>query len=221
MHYDPSNPDHGMQYDPFKALVVPRPIGWMSTLSEDGQSNLAPFSFFNALSDKPPILIASIANGNHSLSNVLATKECTISVAHRAQTDAMNMSSARVDASVDEFGLAELEKASSKVVKPPRVVNCPAAFECTLWKTIPLPVNKDTGTGFTSVLFEVVSIYIDDQFIVEGRVDTASMEPISRLGYMDYAVVNKDSMFTLNRPTVADDGKSATLDTTPWDGVYR
>jgi len=101
------------------------------------------------------------------------------------------------------------------------VALCAAAFECTLWKTIPLPLNDSTGTGFTTVILEVVGVYIDDQFINDGRIDTASMQPISRLGYMDYGIVNEKSMFTLNRPAVADDGKSATLDTTPWDGKYR
>jgi len=221
MHYDATNPDHGMQFDPFKALVVPRPIGWVSTLSDTGRSNLAPFSFFNALSDKPPVLAASIANGKDSINNLTATGECTVCVANKALTDAMNMSSAAVDTSVDEFELAGIEKEASIYVKPPRVAQCAAAFECKLWKTIPLPVNESTGTGFTTVILEVVGVYVDDQFIKDGRIDTASMQPVSRLGYMDYGIVNEASMFTLNRPAVTDDGKSATLDTTPWDGKYR
>lgn len=221
MHYDASNPDHGMQYDPFKALIVPRPIGWISTISESGQPNLAPFSFFNALSDKPPILAASIANGKDSVVNILDTEECAVCVVHHELMDAMNMSSAAVDTTVSEFDLAELGTAESKVIKPPRVANCAAAFECRLWQSIPLPLNKETGLGYTTVILEVVSVYIDDKFIVDGRVDVPSMQPVSRLGYMDYAVINADNMFTLNRPSVAEDGKTATLDTTPWDGTYK
>jgi len=203
MYYDASNPDHGMQFDPFKALIVPRPIGWISTVSESGQPNLAPFSFFNALSD------------------ILETKECTVCVVHHELMDAMNMSSAAVDTSVNEFDLAELGTVESKIVKPPRVANCPAAFECRLWQSIPLPLNKESGVGYTTVILEVVSIYIDDNFIADGRVDVPAMQPVARLGYMDYAVINADNMFTLNRPSVADDGKTATLDTTPWDGTYK
>jgi len=181
MHYDATNPDHGMQYDPFKALVVPRPIGWISTLSES--------------------VAASIANGKDSIVNIHETKECTVCVVHHELMNAMNMSSASVDTSVNEFTLAELNTESSTFVKPPRVASCPAAFECKLWQSIPLPIN--------------------DKFIIDGRVDIPSMQPVARLGYMDYAVVNENNMFELNRPAVAKDGKSATLDTTPWDGKYR
>ena len=221
MHYNPASPDHGMQFDPFKALDVPRPIGWISTISESGQHNLAPFSFFNALSDKPPFLAASIANGKDSLVNIQQTSECTVCVVHHELMDAMNMSSAAVDTSVNEFSLADLGSEASTVVKPPRVANCPAAFECKLWQSIPLPINEETGNGFTTVILEVVGIYINDKFIVNGRVDIPSMQPVARMGYMDYAVVNENNLFTLNRPAVSEDGKSATLDTTPWDGKYR
>ncbi len=221
MQYDPANPDHGLHFDPFKALVVPRPIGWISTLSADGQANLAPFSFFNALSDKPPFLVASLSNGNDTVTNLLATEECTVCVVHLELMDKMNMSSAAVDASVNEFELAELAIEKSNRVKPSRVAGCPAAFECQLYQSIPLPLNKDTGGGFTTVILEVVSIYVDDKYLRDGRVDTATMQPVSRLGYMDYAVTNESNMFCLNRPQVADDGKNASLDTTPWDGTYR
>ena len=221
MQYDADNPDHGMQFDPFKALIVPRPIGWISTLSASGNPNLAPFSFFNALSDKPPFLIASLSNGNDTVTNLLETKECTVCLVHLELMDKMNMSSAAVDTSVNEFDLAELGTQASQHVKPPRVDGCPAAFECKLWQTIELPLNAETGRGFTSVILQVVSIFIDDQFLVDGRVDTATMQPVSRLGYMDYSVTNESNIFSLNRPAVADDGKTATLDTAPWDGSYK
>lgn len=219
MYYKTDNPDHGMQFDPFKALVVPRPIGWISTLAADGKPNLAPFSFFNALSDKPPILAASIANGKDTLNNILDTQQCTVCLSSMAQIDAMNMSSAAVDTTVSEFTLADLGTESSSLVKPPRVAQCPAAFECELWKSVPLP--ESTSVSYTTVLLSVVGVYVDDQFIKDGRIDTASMQPLARLGYMDYAVINENNMLTLNRPSVAEDKLTATLDTTPWDGVYR
>ncbi len=131
------------------------------------------------------------------------------------------MSSAAVDTSVNEFALAELDTEASAYVKAPRVAGCPAAFECKLWQSIPLPVNEKSGNGFTTVILEVVGVYINDKFIVDGRVDIPSMQPVARMGYMDYAVVNENNLFTLNRPAVAEDGKTATLDTTPWDGKYR
>lgn len=221
MQYDAINPDHGMQYDPFKALIVPRPIGWISTVSVDGQPNLAPFSFFNALSDKPPFLAASLSNGNDSLRNILDTKECTVCVVHRELMDAMNMSSAAVDSSVDEYTLAGLSSENSEKVTPARVANCPAAFECKLWQAIELPINAESGRGYTTVILEVISIYINDKYIKDGRIDLQSMQPVARLGYMDYAVINEANMLTLNRPAVTADKKSATLDTTPWDGQYK
>lgn len=221
MQYDATNPDHGLQFDPFKALIVPRPIGWISTLAADGSPNLAPFSFFNALSDKPPFLVASLSNGNDTISNLLEGRECTVCIVHLELMDKMNMSSAAVDSSVNEFELAELGKQASTFVKAPRVDGCPAAFECTLWQSIALPVNEETGRGFTTVILEVKSVFIDDQYIKNGRVDTASMQPVSRLGYMDYAVTNDSNMFSLNRPKVGEDGKTASLDTTPWDGSYK
>ena len=221
MYYSTDNPDHGMQYDPFKALVVPRPIGWISTLSESGTPNLAPFSFFNGLSDRPPMLAASIANGKDTLQNVIATGECTVCVATHALVDAMNMSSAAVDSSVSEFSIAKLDTVASNHVKPPRVAQSPAAFECRLWQSVELPVDPDSGAGYTTIILKVLGIYIDDAYITEGRVDTAKMQPLSRLGYMDYAIINKDNMLTLNRPAVADDGKTVTLDTSPWDGKYK
>ena len=133
----------------------------------------------------------------------------------------MNMSSASVDTTVNEFDLAKLGSEESTHVKPPRVAGSPAAFECKLWQAVPLPIDENTGRGYTTVILEVVSVFIDDQFIKDGRVDIATMQPVSRLGYMDYGVINESGMLTLNRPSVAEDGKTATLDTTPWDGKYK
>jgi len=220
MFYSTEKRDHGLRHDPFKALVVPRPIGWMSTVDVNGKPNLAPFSFFNAISDSPPMLMFSIANGKDSLVNVQATGECTCSMASRSLIDEMNMSSAAVNSEVNEFDLANLAAAESSTVKPARVANSPAAFECRLWKAIELPIVEGRS-GYTTVLVTVESIYVDDRYINDGMVDVAAMEPLARLGYMDYAVVNKDNMFSLNRPEVDASGSTATLQSGPWDGVYR
>jgi flavin reductase (DIM6/NTAB) family NADH-FMN oxidoreductase RutF len=222
MHYPTTTRAPGMKFDPFKALAVPRPIGWIGTVNRDGVPNLAPYSFFNAISDRPPMVMFSSGGQKDSLRNILENGEFTCSIANMALHEAMNLSSAPVAPGVDEFKLAGLEAAPSLLVKPPRVAQAPAAFECRLWKTIelPLPAGK-AGVGYTMVIGEVVAVYIDDQYIKDGIVDTGAMRPLARLGYMDYAVVSPESMFTLNRPTASADGQRADVQPGPWDGVYR
>ena len=220
MFYATDTNDHGLRFNPFKALIVPRPVGWVSTLSEDGIPNLAPFSFFNAVGDSPPMIMFSVGWRNNTLKNIEATKECTISFASKPLIDAMNMSSAGVDKSVNEFSLAGIEGAESQMVKPERVAASPAAMECRYWKSIEMPAKHDGSPGYTMVLAEVVGVYINDEFIKDGLVDTASMQPIARLGYMDYAVVDESNTFSLNRPVALEDGLSATLDAGPWNGKY-
>jgi len=220
MFYATDKNQHGLRFNPFKALIVPRPVGWISTLSEDGTPNLAPFSFFNAISDNPPMIMFSFGWRNDTLKNIEATKECTCSFASKSLIDAMNMSSAGVDGSVNEFSLAGIEGAASQLVKPERVAASPAALECRYWKSIELPTKANGAAGYTMVIVEVVGIYIEDTFIKDGLVDTAAMEPIARLGYMDYAVIDESNMFSLNRPVAAEDGLSATLNAGPWDGKY-
>jgi flavin reductase (DIM6/NTAB) family NADH-FMN oxidoreductase RutF len=220
MHYDTAKRDHGLPHDPFKALVVPRPVGWVATLSKDGVANLAPYSFFNAVSDRPPMLMFSSGGSKDSLRNILETGEFTFSIATWALREAMNLSSALVVPSVDEFELAGLTKAASKFIAPPRVAESPAAFECKLWQTLPLPAPP-RGEGYTLIIGSVVGVYIDDAFIQDGLVQSGAMRALARLGYMDYSVLTPESMFTMNRPVASDDGLSASVVPGPWDGVYR
>ncbi len=222
MHYDTKHNQHGMQHDPFKAVVVPRPIGWISSVSPEGVLNLAPYSFFNAVSDKPPMVVFSSGGRKDSLRNIEASGEFTCSIATDALRAAMNMSSAAVGPEVDEFKLAGLTPAASQFVKAPRVAESPVALECKLWKTIKLPPPEGKSEALWTVVFgEVVAVYIDDRYLRDGRIDVAAMRPIARLGYMDYAVVGTENMFALNRPTVSADGTSASVDNRAWDGVYR
>ena len=220
MHYDTAKRDHGLPHDPFKALVVPRPVGWVSTLGADGVANLAPYSFFNAVSDRPPMLMFSSGGHKDSLRNILDTGEFTCSIATWALREAMNLSSALVAPSIDEFELAGLTKAASRYVKPPRVAESPAAFECKLWQTLALPAPP-RGEGYTVVIGSVVGVYIDDAYIQDGLVKSGAMGALARLGYMDYSVLTPESMFTMNRPLAGDDGLSASVEPGPWDGVYR
>lgn len=219
--YETSTNKHGLRFNPFKSLVVPRPIGWISTLSASGNLNLAPYSFFNGIADRPPMVMFSVGGSKDSLNNIEETGECTCSLATMLLKDGMNMSSATVNSDVSEFDLSRLETAPGQMVSTPRVASSPAALECKHWKTIDLPTDTGADFHYSLVLATVVGVYIDDEFIDDGIVDTAKMQPISRLGYMDYAVVNAASMFTLNRPEASEDGTTAEVDLKPWDGVYR
>jgi flavin reductase (DIM6/NTAB) family NADH-FMN oxidoreductase RutF len=222
MHYDTDQRDHGLPHDPFKALVVPRPIGWVSTLDKEGRANLAPYSFFNAVSDRPPMLMFSSGGTKDSLRNILDTGEFTCSIATWALREPMNLSSAPVAPGVDEFRIAGLTKAVSRRVGPPRVAESPAAFECKLWQVLPLPPAKPGGPpAYTMVLGTVVAVYIDDAFIHDGRVDSAAMRPLARLGYMDYSSYGPEQVFQMDRPLASEDGQRAVLPTGLWDGVYR
>ena len=222
MHYSTAANDHGLRFNPFKALAVPRPIGWIASVSRDGVRNLAPYSFFNAVSDRPPVVLFSSSGRKDSLRNIEESGEFTCSMATWDLRERMNLSSAPVAADVDEFALAGLTPAPSRLVKAPRVAESPAAFECTYWKSVELPASAAGDAHVHTVVFGlVVGVYIDDAFIRDGLVDTVAMRPLARLGYMDYAVLSPEMTFTLNRPTVSSDGRSAEVSSAAWDGVYR
>lgn len=197
MFYDAIENAHGLKHDPFKALIAPRPIGWISTVDANGVVNLAPYSFFNAVSDNPHYVMFSSLNRKDSQRNAEETGEFVCSLATWDLRDAMNKTSAGVGPEVDEMALAGLTPAPSQLVKPPRVAESPVAFECKYFQSVELP--PDTGRGlYTMVIGRVVGIHIDDAAIKDGMVDTGQLRPIARLGYMDYSVV--DNTFTLQRP---------------------
>jgi flavin reductase (DIM6/NTAB) family NADH-FMN oxidoreductase RutF len=198
MFYDARKNDHGHEYDPFKAIVAPRPIGWISSLSPEGVANLAPYSFFNAMSDNPHYVVFGSAGRKDSIRNIEATGEFVHNMATFKLREQMNASSAPVAEAVDEFELAGLEKAASKLVKPPRVAASPVAFECKYVKTVELPGHDNAAGGYAMVIGEVIGIHIDDSFIEDGRVNTAAMQPIARMGYSEYAVVTE--AFRMRRP---------------------
>ena len=155
-----------------------------------------------------------------SLRNIEATGEFTCSMATRALVDAMNLSSATVADDVSEFALTGLAAAPSLVVTPPRVAESPAALECRLWQVLPLPAAAGSAGAFV-VFGEVVAIYLDDRYVVDGRLDVPAMHPIARMGYMDYDIVTPATTFALTRPQVAADKRTASVASTPWDGTYR
>ncbi len=202
MFYEADQP-HGLPRNPFKSLIVPRPIGWISSVSQDGVVNLAPFSFFNGATDHPPIVCFS-CNGPHTeggykdtLTNIEATGEFVVNIATWDLRHEMNASSAMAPRDVDELSAAGLEAVPSELVKPPRVGQSPVHLECVHLKTVALPSTLEGSTNNT-VFGRVIGIHISDDIITDGFVDMNKFRPIARLGYMDYCVV--DNHFTLTRP---------------------
>lgn len=211
MFYDALTNKHGLRHDPWKALIVPRPIGWVSTISKDGICNLAPYSFFNAVGSNPHYVVFSSGGRKDSVRNIDETGEFVCSLATWDLRHKMNTSSAAVPHGVDEFPLSDLTAAASRLVRPPRVKESPVALECRHWKTIELPAaDGQHGGGHFVVFGLVLGIHIDDAFIKDGVVDTGAMRPIARLGYMDYSVTTPDTVFTIHRPAVDADGNIVT-----------
>jgi flavin reductase (DIM6/NTAB) family NADH-FMN oxidoreductase RutF len=197
MHYDAIDNTHGLPNDPFKAIVAPRPIGWVSSMARNGVLNLAPYSFFNAIAEKPHYIVIGSSDMKDSLTNIEATSEFVVNLATYELREQMNASSARVAPDVDEFRLAGLEAAASRFVKAPRVKASPAALECRLFQIVPLPDDHGDAKQW-AIIGRVVGIYIDDRFIKDGRVDTAAMKPIARMGYSEYATV--ETAWRMRRP---------------------
>ena len=197
MFYDAVANTHGLAFDPFKALVAPRPIGWISTLSQSGVVNLAPYSFFNLVSTKPPFVLFSSSGRKHSQRNAEKSGEFVFNLATWDLRVEMNVTGSDHREEVSEAELAGLEMVPSKTVKPPRVRRSPIALECLYNKTVEL-VSADGSENTSSlVIGEVVRVHIDDSVIVDGMIDMTRVRPISRLGYMDFAVV--DSTFEMRR----------------------
>lgn len=185
----------GFQMDPMKAIVGPRPIGWISTLSTSGKANLAPYSFFNLFSTEPFYVAFGSSGRKDSLTNIEATGEFVVNLSDRALADQMNISSLPVRE--DEFALAGLEKAECVRVKPPRVAAAPASLECKYFKTVELP-SADGRVENYLIIGQVVHAHLQDRFFKAGRVDTGAMQLIARHGYMDYSTV--ESVWRLQRP---------------------
>ena len=194
----------GLSFSPIKAIVSPRPIGWISSCGKDGSINLAPYSYFNAISEMPPMVMFSSApsgNAQHkdSLRNVIETEEFVVNVVSAALGDVMNITSADLAYGQNEFTAAGLEMADCNTVKVPRVAAAPAALECKLWKVIELPKPETGGIG-VMVIGTITGIHIADETVKDGKIDVTSYQPLARLGYMDYARIN--DVFALPRPAV-------------------
>ena len=206
MFYEPVKQDHGLPKNPFNSLVIPRPIGWITTVDPEGVVNLAPYSFFNAVGYRPPtVMFASGAGSGEdgqkdSLRNVEATGEFVCNLSTWETREAMNWSSASVGPEVDELEMSGLTPVPSKLVKPPRVKEAPVHLECKHLRSVDFP-NWSNKDRYVVVFGEVIGVHIEDHYITpEGLIDVDGMKPIGRLGYDDYTIVGGDSIFTMTRP---------------------
>jgi flavin reductase (DIM6/NTAB) family NADH-FMN oxidoreductase RutF len=211
MFYEAKRNDHGLQFDPFKSCVVPRPIGWISTLSREGIPNLAPYSQFQNLTFDPPYVMfaANQKTDGGRKDSVVNAEQCGEFVYNMATYDmreALNNSSQEVPPDVDEFELAGVAKVPSKIVKPFRVEASPIQFECRYHQTLRLPGNGVMGT-VDVVIGEVLGVHIKDEFIMpDGKLDILKMRPIGRLGYYDYTCI--ESIFEMAIPGPNEDVRS-------------
>jgi flavin reductase (DIM6/NTAB) family NADH-FMN oxidoreductase RutF len=191
--YTPENRDRDLlPHDPFKAFIAPRPIGWVSTVGPGGAINLAPYSYFNAVSDHPPTVMFSSAGPKDSSEFAASAAEFVWNLATWDLREAMNQTSAELPRGQSEFAFAGLEMAPSRLVAPPRVAASPVSLECRVVERVQLAYNIVT-------FGEVVGVHVDERHIVDGRFDTAGVKPIARCGYRgDYAAVTE--LFEMPRP---------------------
>lgn len=198
--YEPED-GHRLPHDPLNAIVAPRPIGWISSQSASGTRNLAPYSFFNLINYHPPLIAFASAGWKDSVANIDATGEFVWNLATQAQAEAMNASSANVDAGVDEFELANLATLPSKMVKPPRVAGSPVHFECKLTQLVRLENRQGDALDQWLVIGEAVGIHIDPAMLEDGVYQTARPVPITRGGGpADYFAITQDALFRMKRP---------------------
>ena len=199
MFYRPED-GHGLPHNPFGAIVAPRPIGWISTRGTDGQDNIAPYSFFNAVAYVPPqVMFASTSakddrdGTKDSVANIRDTGFFCVNIVEYAMRDVMNQTSGPWDKDVDEFELAGIERAECETIPCARVANAPASLECKLTQLIKLP-----GETNYAVFGEVTGVHMRDDCLVDGMFDVTRFNPLTRLGYRDYAVIR--DLFSLKRP---------------------
>ena len=198
MFYTTDTNRHGLAHDPFKAIVAPRPIGWIGSKGRDGSLNLSPYSFFNAVSDRPKLVMFSSAGRKDSVRNVEETGVFTANLVSRHIVEKMNHSSIAVPYGVNEFELAGLTARPGELVDAPYVAEAFAVLECRVTEILqPKGLNSETSENIM-VIGQVVGIHIDETIIREGRLDMALARPIARMGYMDYS--EGSEVFEMMRP---------------------
>lgn len=197
MFYEPSR-GHGLPHDPFKAIVAPRPIGWISSLAADGSVNLAPYSFFNALGSHPHLVMFSSEGEKDSATFARETGEFVANLVTRDLAEKMNRTSIDAPRGISEFEHAGLTMVPSTLVAPPRVGEAHAALECKVTEWLEPKGFDGRPSGNIVVFGEVVGVHIDDAMLTDGLFDIVRAGNTARLGYMDYASVTET--FQMRRP---------------------
>jgi flavin reductase (DIM6/NTAB) family NADH-FMN oxidoreductase RutF len=199
-YYEPSQ-GHGLPHDPLNAIIGPRPIGWISSRGSGGVLNLAPYSFFNAFSYKPPIIGFSSTGAKDTLHNAQETGEFVWNLATRAMAEHMNATSATVSYETDEFVLAGVTPIASTLVRPPRVAESPVNFECKVTEIVRLQDQRQQPTHSWLVLGEVVAVHILRSLLKDGIFDTFGAGVILRAGGpTSYAAITPANRFDMTRP---------------------
>ena len=201
MFYETAKNDHGLPYNPYKSIVVPRPIGWISTLDHEGRLNLAPYSQFNNLGYDPPYVMFSSGSRfddggpKDSAGNALVTGEFVCNMATWDLRQQVAKTARMVPPDVDEAEMAGLEMVPSRLVSPPRVKASPVQLECRYHATLTLPGNSRDNLVYV-VIGEVLGVHISDDVITEeGKIDILRCRPLARMGYFDYTSV--ESVFEI------------------------
>ena len=192
---------HGLPHDPFKAIVGPRPIGWIGSISQEGIPNLAPYSFFNAVCAAPPMIGFTSAGWKDSVSNISNNGEFTWNLVTKPLLEAMNQSCADVPPEVNEFELAKLESAASRLIQAPRVLASPVSFECKLSEIVQLKDSQQQLIDAWFVIGEVIAVHILQTALKDGLYETANMAHVMRGGGpADYFSIGPEQLFKLYRP---------------------
>lgn len=198
LFYTTDTNDHGLPFNPLKAIVAPRPIGWISSVNSQGDVNLAPYSFFNLLSVRPALIAFSSEGWKDTVAFIAQTKEFVCNIASYELRDQMNATSAPLERGQSEFEHAGIDMAPSSLVKPPRVLKAPASLECKLVEIQQLKTADGTLIDAWQVIGQIVGVHMADEVIVDGRFDITAARLIARCGYLDF--VSTDTVFSIDRP---------------------
>jgi flavin reductase (DIM6/NTAB) family NADH-FMN oxidoreductase RutF len=200
MQFDPNELDYSAVYKLLTGAIIPRPIGWISSISEDGINNLAPFSYFNAVGDDPPHVMFSVGRGNNinkdTLNNVLNTKQFVVNMVTEALAEKMNLTAQSVPSHVDEFALAHIDSIPSIKVKPLRVKESPITFECELVHHYFLEDHKNGGACI--IIGRIVMMHFDESVLMDNyKINLENYKPIARLAGSNYAKIGE--IFSVKR----------------------
>ncbi|MDK4734039.1 flavin reductase family protein [Rhizobium sp. CNPSo 3490] len=200
MFYTTGSNRHGLAHDPFKAIVSPRPIGWIGSKGRDGSINLAPYSFFNAVADRPKLVMFSSAGRKDSQRNAGETGAFTCNFVSRDLAEKMNLSSAALPYGNSEFDFAGLTPKQSELIDAPYVGEAYAVLECRVTEIIEPKTLLGAPSENVLVFGEVVGIHIDEAIVRDGRLDMSIARPVARMGYMDYS--EGSDVFEMFRPQI-------------------